>query len=143
MTFLPDINIWLALTLDLHMHHARAAEWVQGPGVQAVFCRASQQGLFRLLTTGVVMERYVVQPLTNKEAWAVYDAYLADYRISHCDEPEELRSTWRHFASQGTSSPKMWMDAYLAAYAVVGEYRMVTTDTAFRQRKKLDLLVIG
>lgn len=89
------------------------------------------------------MERYGVQPLTNKEAWAVYDAYMADSRISYCDEPEELQFTWRQFASQGTSSPKMWMDAYLAAYAVAGGYRMVTTDTAFRQWKKLDLLAIG
>lgn len=143
MTFLPDINIWLALTLDLHMHHARATEWLQRPGVQAIFCRASQQGLFRLLTTGVVMERYGVKPLTNKEAWAMYDAYMADSRISYCGEPEELQSTWRQFASQGTSSPKLWMDAYLAAFAVAGGYRLITTDTAFRQWKKLDLLVIG
>ncbi len=143
MTFLPDINIWLALTLDLHVYHARSSAWIQQRGVHAVFCRASQQGLFRLLTTGVVMERYGVSPLPNKDAWAVFDAYLADPRITYCDEPEGLQSIWRQFASQGTSSPKLWMDAYLAAYAVAGGYRLVTTDKAFRQWKKLDLLVIG
>ena len=42
-----------------------------------------------------------------------------------------------------TASPKLWMDAYLAAFALTGGYRMVTTDTAFRQFQGLDVLVLG
>jgi predicted nucleic acid-binding protein len=35
------------------------------------------------------------------------------------------------------------MDAYLAAFALASQYRMVTTDAAFRQFRGLDLLVLG
>jgi predicted nucleic acid-binding protein len=35
------------------------------------------------------------------------------------------------------------MDAYLAAFALAGGYRMVTTDTAFRQFSVLDLVLLG
>lgn len=35
------------------------------------------------------------------------------------------------------------MDAYLAAFAMAGGYRMVTTDRAFRQFQGLDLVLLG
>jgi predicted nucleic acid-binding protein len=47
-----------------------------------------------------------------------------------------------HTAAHGTASPKLWMDAYLAAFALAGRYSMVTTDAAFRQFRGLDLLVL-
>ena len=41
------------------------------------------------------------------------------------------------------ASPKLWMDAYLAAFALAGRNQKVTTDAAFRQFQGLDLLVLG
>jgi predicted nucleic acid-binding protein len=35
------------------------------------------------------------------------------------------------------------MDAYLAAFALTGGYRMVTTDAAFKQFRGLDLRLLG
>ena len=35
------------------------------------------------------------------------------------------------------------MDAYLAAFALAGGYRMVTTDAAFKQFRGLDLELLG
>jgi predicted nucleic acid-binding protein len=35
------------------------------------------------------------------------------------------------------------MDAYLAAFALTGGYRMVTTDAAFKQFGGLDLRLLG
>jgi predicted nucleic acid-binding protein len=35
------------------------------------------------------------------------------------------------------------MDAYLAAFAFAGGYRMVTTDAAFKQFRGLDLELLG
>jgi hypothetical protein len=37
------------------------------------------------------------------------------------------------------ASPKLWMDSYLAAFAVAGGYRMVTIDGAYGQFRGLDL----
>lgn len=89
------------------------------------------------------MERYGVAPLTNKEAWTVFDGYMDDSRISYCDEPGEVQNTWRKLASQRTSSPKLWMDAYLASFAIAGGYRLVTTDKGFKQFKHLDYLLLA
>jgi len=50
---------------------------------------------------------------------------------------------WKELAARGTASPKLWMDAYLAAFALAGRYSMVTTDAGFRQFRGLDLLVLG
>ena len=82
-------------------------------------------------------------PLTNREAWSVYEAFLADDRITFQAEPMGVESSWKELAVRSTASPKLWMDAYLAAFALAGRYSMVTTDAAFRQFRGLDLLVLG
>ena len=46
-------------------------------------------------------------------------------------------------ALSSRSSPKLWMDAYLAAFAELSGMRFVTFDKAFRQFPKLDLLLLG
>jgi predicted nucleic acid-binding protein len=82
--------------------------------------------------------------LTNRQAWAAYEALLADDRIAfRSEEPSGLESLWRRYAARGTASPKLWMDAYLAAFAVAGGYRMVTTDAAFEQFGGVDLELLG
>jgi toxin-antitoxin system PIN domain toxin len=143
---LCDGNVWLALALSRHVHHGAAREWldtVEAPR-SLLFCRATQQTLLRLLTNASVLGPYGNPPLTNREAWSAYEAFLADDRIAvRVNEPEGVEGWWREFAVRGTASPKLWMDAYLAAFARAGGYRMVTTDTAFRQFRGLDLLVVG
>ncbi len=143
---LCDSNVWLALALSAHHHHASAREWLETVDEPAsiVFCRATQQTFLRLLSNATVLGAYGNAPLTNREAWEAYDALLADDRIVFRDEgPVDLEPRWREFASRDTASPKLWMDACLAAFAVAGEYRMVTTDRAYRQFAGLDLLVLG
>jgi uncharacterized protein len=54
-----------------------------------------------------------------------------------------LDARWKEFAVRGAASPRLWMDAHLAAFAVAGGYRMVTIDGAFVQVDGLDLLVLG
>ncbi len=54
-----------------------------------------------------------------------------------------LESRWKQFALRDTASPKIWMDAYLAGFARAGGYRLVTTDTAFKQFTGLDLELLG
>ena len=81
---------------------------------------------------------------TNRQAWAAYQALLADDRIVlRSEEPAGLEALWRRFAVRGTASPKLWMDAYLAAFALSGGFRMVTTDAAFKQLGGLDLELLG
>jgi toxin-antitoxin system PIN domain toxin len=98
----------------------------------------------RLLTNAAVHGRYGQQPLTNNAAWQAYDAAIADPRIRlEEDEPPNLERWWRQYAQRNTASPKLWMDAYLAAFARAGDYRLVTIDAAFKQFAGLDLLLLG
>lgn len=143
---LCDSNVWLALALSKHSHHSAAREWLETVEEPAsvLFCRATQQTFLRLLTNASVLAPYGNPPLTNREAWSVYEALLADDRVTfRADEPAGVEALWRGFALRGTASPKLWMDSYLAAFALAGRYRMVTTDAAFRQFHGLDLVVLA
>lgn len=143
---LCDSNVWLALSLSAHVHHAAAREWLDGidDAATIVFCRATQQTLLRLLTNPAVLAPYGNPPLTNAEAWAVYEAFAADDRVVfRSDEPPGLESRWTALALRDTASPKLWMDSYLAAFASTGAYRLVTTDSDFEQFEGLRLLLLG
>ncbi len=143
---LCDSNVWLALALSMHAHHAAAREWFEAVADprSVLFCRATQQTFLRLLTNASVLSPYGNPPLTNRQAWEAYQALLADDRIAfRSEEPAGLEAQWRRFAVRETASPKIWMDAYLAAFALAGGYRMVTTDAAFRQFRGLDLELLG
>ena len=85
-----------------------------------------------------------VTPLTNRQAWDAYDALLTDERVAfRAAEIPVTENLWRQYSSRGTASPKLWMDAYLAAFAAAGRMTLVTTDAAFRQFDGLDVLVLG
>lgn len=143
---LCDVNIWLALTLSKHVHHASARAWFDSVSEpeSVCFCRAIQQALLRLLTNAAVLEPYGNPPLTNTEAWAVYEALLSDDRVvMRSQEPPALETHWRELAVRDSASPKLWMDAYLAGFALAAGDRIVTTDSAFRQFAELEVCVIS
>ena len=67
MIYLPDVNIWIALTSNRHVHHQLATEWLHGVGHDTVaFCRVSELGFLRLLTNAHVMGKDVLSPA---QAW--------------------------------------------------------------------------
>lgn len=131
---LCDSNVWVALAISDHPFHAAALRWfesVQEAGT-VLFCRATQQSFLRLLTSAAVLALYGNAPLTNREAWRLYEALLADDRIVyHRREPQGLERYWEQWARQDTASPRLWMDAYLAAFARAEGCRLITIDRAF------------
>lgn len=141
---MPDTNMWLALTLSGHTHHAAAKAWLDGESEpdSLIFCRATQQSFLRLMTTASVLAVYGIAPLSNGEAWDVYEAFIADERILFQAEPPRVDAIWKNFAARKTSSPKLWMDAYLAAFGISAGAQLVTTDKAFKQFAGLDVKVI-
>lgn len=60
----------------------------------------------------------------------------------HLEEPDGLEERWREYAVRPLSSPNLWMDAYLAAFARQSGCQFVTTDLAFRQFVGLDVVVL-
>ena len=141
---LPDTNLWLALSLSKHTHHVAARRWLDRETIpdSVWFCRSTQQSFVRLLTTAAVLEPYGIEPLGNQKAWSAYEALVADERICFRDEPPGIEATWKKLAVRRDASPKLWMDAYLAAFAITCGSQLVTIDAAFRQFPGLDVRVI-
>lgn len=109
-----------------------------------MFCRTTQQSFLRLSTNSALFGQYDLPPLTNKAAWAAYTELLLDDHVSFLvEEPAGIDERWRAFADRPSASPKLWMDAYLAAFAFAAGLRLVTTDRAFRQFEGLDVLILG
>ena len=88
------------------------------------------------------MTRFGALPFSNRDAWIEFDQLLSDPAIRFVSEPADVDSLWRTFTDRQTSSPKLWMDAYLAAFAVAGKLRFITMDLAFRQFDGLNVHVI-
>jgi len=139
---LCDTNVWLALALSGHVHHELSRAWLDTIDEPCAvhFCRSTQQSFLRLLTNRTVLGAYGRPPLTNDEAWAAYAAFLGDDRIVLTDcEPEGIEAQWRVFAVRDVAAPKVWMDAYLAAFALTGGFELVTIDADFTQYSGLRL----
>ena len=126
MTCLADVNFWIALTVDEHVHHAAAAEWLENSaGDRVAFCRITQNGFLRLLTNPSVMKRDV---LTSAGAWAAYDTLSTNPQIRFVEEPEGLEQSWRNLTRRFSKGPNFWTDAYLAAFADAAGFSLVTFD---------------
>lgn len=143
-TWLVDTNVWLALLEEKHALHVSVSAWWQDLQEEdrILFCRSTQQSFLRLRATEALSVAYGSKPDTNLKAWQTYASLLKDERIQLVEEPIELERKWKELASIGTSSPKLWMDAYLAAFAIAGGYRLVTTDKTFKQFKGLALVLL-
>jgi len=91
-----------------------------------------------------VLRPYGNPPLSNRQAWRIFEGFLADDRIVlQAQEPAGLEPRWKQLAVRETASHKLWMDAYLAAFALSGGYRFVTTDAGFKQFGGLRLELLG
>lgn len=137
---LPDINVWLALSLQVHPLHHTALEWFEGAAAGSVhFCRFTQQGTLRLLTTEALTAPLGLKPLSNIAAIRSMTTMLEDERIVFAEEPKDLFRIWMRSAEHRAPSPKLWMDSYLAAFALAGGYSLVTNDKGFKQFNGLRL----
>ena len=136
----PDVNVWIALTLESHVHNAIAARWLAGLGRDSslCFCRITQLSLLRLLTTQAVMGSEV---MSQAEAWRVYDHWLEDTRVLFLNEPAGLELAFRALSRRRDPSPKNWTDAYLVAFASASGLTLVSFDQGFQGKAK-DLLLL-
>jgi uncharacterized protein len=136
----PDINVWVALTYEGHLHHSNAAEWFARLPLDATlaFCRFTQLGLLRLLTAEPVMGDEV---MTQQQAWVAYDRWLRDPRVDLLDEPAGIESRFRALTRLRQPATKDWADSYLAAFAAVGHLTVVTFDKGLRAKARPAVLL--
>jgi uncharacterized protein len=141
---LYDTNVWLALSFARHPCHAVAtAVFSVADSVQpAAFCRATQQSYLRLLTTSAIQATYGSALITNEAAWAKSQELLALPQVIWLAEPAGLEAEWKRAAVLPSASPKVWMDAYLAAFAITAGMELVTADRDFKRFKPNGLKLI-
>ena len=125
-----DANVWLALLWSRHVHSERAGAWFERSSEEKFFfCRITQITVLRLLTTPTVMGSDVK---TMSGALALWDKACADDRIALLAEPEAIEPEFRRYSAMRSSSPKVWADAYVAAFAPVAGLKLVTFDRGLR-----------
>lgn len=129
-----DSSVWLAAIFAQHPFHSIARQALQqaSPHQPAVFCRATQQSVLRLTSTAGIAKAYGEPPLTNRGALMTLDALQALPQVAWRDESPGVFAQWRTLAALDSASPKVWMDAYLAALAIAGGLRLVTLDRDFK-----------
>jgi toxin-antitoxin system PIN domain toxin len=126
MICLPDVNLWIGLTSNRHVHHALATSWLESlADARIAFCRITELGLLRLLTNRHVMGEDVLAP---SQAWFVYDAWRMDPRVDFLAEPPGLSESWRELGEKIAGGPNAWTDAYLAAFAAISCATLITLD---------------
>lgn len=127
-SYLPDLNVWLALSWANHTHSRAAWTWFSGQEHgRFIFCRFTQVGLLRLLATSAIMGEDVQ---TIGQAWKVYDRWIGDSRVGMQPESMELDGAFREATNSVArlSSPKALGDCYLLAVSRIGDATLVTFD---------------
>jgi len=137
---LPDVNLWVALTVAEHVHHETAVKWVDTVLDDAIaFCRVTQLGFFRLLTNERVMAEDV---FTAERAWRLVEQIRQDHRITFASEPFDIEPSWRTFTKAHKTGANFWTDSYLAAFAQAGGHTLVTFDRGFSKYRKLSMQIL-
>jgi len=127
---LPDVNVWIAAVSDRHEHHATDRQWFDSASAPICFCRVTQMAFLRLLTNPKVIGEDVLSPA---EAIVVYHQLLADERVRFAPEPPNIEKAWLSLMSMSAASGSTWTDAYLAAFAVEADSRLISFDRGMRR----------
>jgi uncharacterized protein len=139
--FLPDVNVLFPLLVSRHAHRDKALEWFDGTNAgEAALCRLTRLGVLRLLCTPQVMGPDVLQPKTAVEALEMLEA---DERIIFLQEPEGVDSIVKSLVARRATTPNLWTDAYLAAFAKAAKLQLVTFDRGFSKFTGIDCCILS
>lgn len=129
ISFFPDLNVWVALSDQSHVHSAQAWGWLDLLPREArlIFSRYTHIGLLRLLSSEAVMGPAT---LTLEKAWHAYDTWLSDPRVEFYPEPSGLDAAFREAAAPFAAKPaSKWVgDCYLLAFSKESQATLVTFD---------------
>jgi hypothetical protein len=140
ITDLPDLNIWLALSSEDHPMHRLALDyWRREAPSSLAFCRVTAIGLPRLLCQKTHPASI---PFTPAEAWEMYQSWRSKEGVFLQPDPEGVEERLASFVKLGLVIPRLWTDAYLAAFAMAAGHRLVSFDRDFERFPGLNLLRI-
>jgi toxin-antitoxin system PIN domain toxin len=137
---LPDVNVWVAINHTAHVHHPSVIAWFNALDEQTVlvFCRQTQMGLFRLLTSQAILGD---ETFTMKQCWELFAEWINDGGAELWTEPASIETAFFRRTSTEECYPKRWNDAYLAAFAETAGITLVTFDKALSAKTSGALLL--
>jgi toxin-antitoxin system PIN domain toxin len=147
-SYLIDINVWLALTWDLHPQNATAARWYtaldESSDCALLFCRITMLGFLRLLTNRAVMGDSTVNVT---DALDLYDRWSSDPRIEMLTEPRQTDVEFRAALAPVANQPstKAIADCYLIGLAAACGAHVVTLDksmASLAKRRKVPVTLL-
>ena len=140
MTDLLDVNVWLALVDENHVHHEKARNyWCGKSSGEIAFCRVTALAFFRLSTHPKILSR----PLSSEEAWNIYQRYRDEARVGFILDSAGVDQGVMEYSIQSDFIHELWTDCYLAALARFRNCRVVSFDQHFHRFPKLDFLDLG
>ena len=134
--YFVDTNVWIACFFQGHPHHAIATAFMRerSANAPANLARLIEISVLRLLTTASICRCYDAPVITNPCAVEILEGWRSLSHILLIDrEPEGTRDLWLELAAIPSASPKVWMDAYLAAFAIRADLPLATLDHDFRR----------
>jgi toxin-antitoxin system PIN domain toxin len=127
MTSLIDTNVLVALLHERHRDSTKAIDWLRrqdGRG-SVLICRVVQMEALRLLTNPKVMKKEVLSP---SAFWRGWDTVAGDDRFAMPAEPSGFEAAWRKITNTLPVEACGQTDAYLAALAMAGNWKLATFD---------------
>ncbi len=141
MKFLADVNVVFPLLVSRHQQRDKALEWFDSTAAgDVVLSRLARLGVLRLLCNTHVMGPDVLPP---KAAIEALETLEADERAVLLHEPDGLDATLRSLVAACATTPNLWSDAYLAAFASVTGLKLVTFDHGFSKFPSFDFLLLA
>ena len=135
---LLDVNVWLALSSEDHVHHDVARQyWENHASEEIAFCRLTMLGLLRLTTNSSVMAG---RPFTPSEAWLLYRGFRKQDGVILLEEPSNYEVRMAAWSDQKDFSSQRWTDCALASWAYETKSRMVSFDSGFSRFERLTFL---
>jgi uncharacterized protein len=141
LIYLADANFLVALLHSRHALSERAVSWLDSqdePG-SVLLCRVAQMAVLRVLTNPAWLKEDV---LSAGAVWDAWDLLLTDDRFMQVHEPARIEDEWRSLTRGFGAGRCAGTDAYLAAFARAGGYRLLTFDRGFRQFAGVDAEVL-
>lgn len=130
MVDLLDVNVWLALNVPDHVHHKRSLKyWREEAGTRVISCRTTELALLRLLTSAHAVGSGA---LHGAAAWSIAEEWRSR-GVAVEAEPTGVDDLLQAWAGMLDLRGRLWTDAYLAAFAVAGGYRLVSFDSDFHR----------
>ena len=140
MTDLLDVNVWLALVDENHVHHGKAVTyWFEQSAAEVAFCRVTALAFLRLSTHPKILSR----PLSPEEAWEIYQRYRTEARVGFVLDCAGVDQCFMEYSVQSGFAHPLWTDCYLAALARFRKCRIVSFDQDFARFPKLAFLGLG